>query len=301
MFHVKQRMGQPMGHRLCDYEGSDYGAFWPGREYEDAAERIALQRLLPQKGEALVDLGAGFGRLVDLYQGYKRVVLLDFAKSQLLQAQKRLGEDRFIYLAADIYRLPLASSAFDTAVTVRVLHHIADIPAALAEIHRLLKPKGAYILEYANKRNLKEIFRYFLGRSQRQPFSQEPFEYLDMHFNFHPAYIAASLRQAGFALERELAVSQFRLPFLKRLFSPRILAYLDGLLQKPTAGLKLSPSIFVAARAVKEEGEAPKALFRCLYCCTPLQERGASLYCVGCGQEWKPQEGVYDFREHISS
>ena len=288
MFHVK--------HRLCDYEGSDYEVFWSGREYEDAAERIALRRLLPSEGEALVDLGAGFGRLADLYQGYKRVILLDFARSQLLQAHERLGEGRFIYLAADIYRLPLASSAFDTAVTVRLLHHIADIPAALAEVHRILKPKGTYILEYANKRNLREIFRYLLGHSQKLPFSHEPFEYLDMHFNFHPAYISASLREAGFALQRELAVSHFRLPLLKRLFAPRILARLDGLLQKPTARLKLSPSIFVTAQAVKEEAEAPRALFRCLYCYTPLQEKETTLFCAGCGQEWRPQEGVYDFR-----
>jgi ubiquinone/menaquinone biosynthesis C-methylase UbiE len=286
-----------MGHRLCDYEGSDYQAFWLGRDYEDAAERIALRRLLPPKGEALVDLGAGFGRLADLYQGYKRVILLDFAKSQLLQAQKRLGEGNFTYLAADIYRLPLASSAFDTAVTVRLLHHIADIPAALAEIHRLLKPKGTYILEYANKRNLKEIFRYLLGRSQKRPFSTEPFEYLDMHFNFHPAYISASLQEAGFAPEGELAVSNFRLPILKGLFSPRLLACLDGLLQKPTAPLKVSPSIFVSARAIKEEGETQKALFRCLHCHAPLQEKEMALFCAGCGQEWEPQEGVYDFRE----
>jgi len=284
-------------HRVCDYEGGDYESFWPGREYEDAAERMALRRLLPPEGEALVELGAGFGRLADLYRGYKRVILLDFARSQLLQAHKRFGEGKFIYLAADIYRLPLASSAFDTAVTVRVLHHIADIPAALAEVHRILKPEGTYVLEYANKRNLKEIFRYLLGRSQKRPFSCEPLEYLDMHFNFHPAYISASLHEAGFALEEELAVSQFRLPFLKRLFSPRLLAYLDGLLQKPTAGLKLSPSIFVAARAVKKEGKAPKkALLRCLHCHTPLQEKGTTLFCAGCGREWKPQEGVYDFR-----
>jgi len=289
MFHVK--------HRVCDYEGSDYESFWPGREYEDAAERMALRRLLPPEGEALVELGAGFGRLADLYQGYKRVILLDFARSQLLQAHQRFGEGRFIYLAADIYRLPLASSVVDTAVTVRVLHHIADIPAALAEVHRILKPKGTYILEYANKRNLKEIFRYLLGRSQKRPFSWEPFEYLDMHFNFHPAYISASLREAGFAPEGDLAVSHFRLPLLKRLFTPGVLAYLDGLLQKSTAGLKLSPSIFVAARAVKNEGKAPKALFRCLHCQTPLQEKGTTLLCSGCGQEWRPQEGVYDFRE----
>ena len=80
---------------ICDYEGSTYRTdFWEGRgrEYEDLAERIALGRLLPPDGARLVEIGAGFGRLVDLYDGYQEVVLLDYSKSMLRQAQERLGQ-----------------------------------------------------------------------------------------------------------------------------------------------------------------------------------------------------------------
>ena len=73
-------MSESQTHRYCDYEGSDYRtAFWGGRdrEYEDAAERIALGRLLPPSGGRLIEIGAGFGRLADLYAGYREVVLLD--------------------------------------------------------------------------------------------------------------------------------------------------------------------------------------------------------------------------------
>nr|HID13463.1 hypothetical protein [Anaerolineae bacterium] len=56
-------------HLICDYEGSAYRTeFWgQGREYEDAVERIALQRLLPPSGRRIIEIGAGFGRLADLY------------------------------------------------------------------------------------------------------------------------------------------------------------------------------------------------------------------------------------------
>ena len=50
-------MSNSEGRDYCDYEGSDYrSAFWGGgkREYEDAAERIAIRRLLPPTGERLV-------------------------------------------------------------------------------------------------------------------------------------------------------------------------------------------------------------------------------------------------------
>ena len=125
-------------HAICDYEGTSYRArFWEGqgREYEDLAERIALRHLLPSQGRRIVELGASFGRLADLYRGYEQVILLDYAKSALREAQERLGRsERYIYVAADIYHLPLAAGACDTAVTVRVLHHLADIPGALVEI-----------------------------------------------------------------------------------------------------------------------------------------------------------------------
>ena len=237
--------------KICDYEGSDYRTrFWESadRAYEDAADRIALARLLPPRGERLIEIGAGFGRLADLYGGYQQVILLDYAQSQLRQAQERLGRGgRFLYVAADLYHLPLADSALDTVVTVRVLHHVEDLSAAFREIGRVLRPGGTYVLDYANKRHVKAILRYLLGRQRESPFSPVPYPFVPLNYDFHPAYMEARLREAGFALQRQLAVSTFRLPLLKRLLGPRLLAALDGLLQSPTASLKLAPSIFIRA------------------------------------------------------
>ena len=282
---------------LCDYEEYDYrGDFWVGRDYEDAVERIALRKLLPASGGRLVEIGAGFGRLADLYTGYREVILLDPARSQLREAQERwLGDSRFIYVVGDIYGLPLSTSGFDVVLTVRVLHHLADLPAAFQELHRILRPQGRYILEYANKRNLKEIIRYLAGRSRKEPFSPQPAEYGPSTFNFHPSYIEEGLREAGFVAERTLAVSSFRLAFLKRLFPLSWLARLDGLLQSPTAALKLAPSIFLLARAQKEK-EGSGGIFRCPSCGKEdLQELTASLLCRGCGHSWPVEEGIYDF------
>jgi len=111
---------------ICDYEGSRYRTeFWEGqgREYEDRAERIALRKLLPPHGRRLIEIGAGYGRLADLYQGYDEVLLLDYALSQLQQARGRLGNDRFHYIAADLYH--------------RKQH---------AELHGILKTSAAWIV-----------------------------------------------------------------------------------------------------------------------------------------------------------
>src|SRR5436190_18449871 len=100
--------------------------FWEGkgREYEDRVERIALERLLkPAQGKRLLELGAGFGRLSSFFTGYEQVILLDYSRSQLEYARSKLGDGKYLYVAANIYQLPIAKGACDAATMIRVLHH----------------------------------------------------------------------------------------------------------------------------------------------------------------------------------
>src|SRR5512141_1201010 len=133
---------------VCNYEGSDYQtSFWDrgGREYEDRTEAIALQRLLPKSGRLLLELGAGAGRNTPRYRGFERVVLLDYSRTQLQQAQARLGNDgRYLYVAADIYRLPFVPGLFDAATMIRTLHHMMDAPRALGQVRQALQPGAVF-------------------------------------------------------------------------------------------------------------------------------------------------------------
>ena len=288
--------------QICDYEGSTYRAdFWEGqgREYEDLAERIALRKLLSPGGDLLMEVGSGFGRLADLYNGYKKVVLLDYSRSMLRQAQERLGRDeRHIYVAANLYNLPFVDHLFSTTVTVRVLHHVQDIIAAFCEIRRVSAPSGHYILEYANKRHLKAILRYALRRQQWNPFALEPIEFVKLNYDFHPAWMEARLQKTGFVIEKRLTVSHFRHPLVKRLVPPGLLAAIDGSLQWTASLWKLSPSIFVRARVEKAYPPTePQSFFRCPAChSSPLVEMDQALDCPNCNRKWPIDDGVYDFR-----
>ena len=177
---------------VCDYEGSDYRTrFWEnqGREYEDLVERVALQQFLPPTGKTLIEIGAGFGRLADEYAGYKKVVLFDYSRSLLREAQEHLGKnDQFIYVAGNWYNMPFVDGLFETMVQIRTLHHAADAPALFKELARIAQTGGTYILEFANKRNLKAIGRYWLKQQNWSPFTHDPIEFVELNFDFHPQW-----------------------------------------------------------------------------------------------------------------
>ncbi|MFN2114822.1 MAG: methyltransferase domain-containing protein [Anaerolineae bacterium] len=294
----------PQDHRICDYEGSPYRqVFWDqaDRDFEDAAERLALRDLLPPTGGSLVEIGAGFGRLVDEYAGYDTVVLLDYARSMLVDARERLG-DGLLYVCADLYSMPFATGGIDTAVQVRVLHHVERIEDALAEVARAVRDEGAFVLEFANKRHLKSIARYAARRQVESPFDKRPHEFIDLNWNFHPAHVERALRDAGFVVEERRAVSHFRLPLAKRVIPPRLLARLDHAIGRPLAGLALAPSQMVLANRVggarRSFDSAAHALWRCPACGhEPLADDGAEVPCPSCGRRWPIVDGVYVFRD----
>lgn len=293
---------------VCDYEGSDYQrSFWDqgGREYEDRVEAIALRRLLPKGGELLLEVGAGAGRNTPRYAGYKRVALLDYSTTQLEQAQARLGRsDRYIYVAADAYRLPFVDGLFDGATMIRTLHHMADAPRALEQVRHVLGEGGTFILEYANKLNIKAIARYWLGRQEWSPFTHEPVEFVELNFDFHPRAIRDWLETLEFRIEKTLTLSHFRLGILKRLIPTGILVAVDALAQWTGSVWQLTPSVFVKAGLPGEKGGSPvgdvPGWFKCPKCeHWPLDAKNENLHCPYCGRKWAVRDGIYDFRAPI--
>jgi ubiquinone/menaquinone biosynthesis C-methylase UbiE len=298
--------------RVIDYEGSKYSTeFWnPAREYEDRAERIAVRAMLPPRGGRLIDVGAGAGRLADLYLGYGEVFLMDYARSTVVEARDRWGYDpRFKFVVGDVYALPFVDNVFDTVLMVRVIHHIVDVPRALGNIAAVLRPEGAFVFEFANKRNLKALVRYALRRQRWSPYERTPVEFVELNFDFHPDWMKTQLHSAGFTLKQVRAVSMFRLSMLKGLLGARRLAAMDGVWQRPFAPFAIAPSMFVLSVrrpttpphlksnfTFQEEG-AKGEIFRCPVCRQPLpgQPTDEELRCAS-GHRWSTRDGIFDFK-----
>ncbi|MFW5709269.1 MAG: class I SAM-dependent methyltransferase [Chloroflexota bacterium] len=287
--------------KIIDYEGSDYRTdFWEGRgrAYEDLVERAALQRLLPAQGRRLLEVGAGFGRLTREYDQYEQVVLLDYSFSQLQYARQQLGDSRYLYVAADAYRLPFRPGVFDGATMIRVIHHISDVPRMLDGLQRVLASDAHFILEFASKRNLKAMLRYALRRQDWSPYTSDPVEFVELNFDFHPDYIFDQLRATGFTVERKLPLSYFRLGALKQVVPARVLASLDRVTQ--LTGLLYSPSVITRNRLVKPESTSAvstegTAIFACPDTGQPLHREGDAMV-SDAGTRYEIRDGIYLFK-----
>ncbi len=289
--------------KICDYEGSNYRTeFWEGRgrDYEDRVERVALRRLLPHEGgRRLLEVGAGFGRLTNEFDNFGQVVLLDYSLSQLQYARDYLGDsDHFVYVAADAYHLPFRPGIFDAATMIRVIHHMANVPAVLKQIHEVLVPGATFILEHANKQNIKAILRHALGKQDWNPHSLEPVEFVELNFDFHPTYIMQALIEANFALNKRIPVSFFRLGLLKSVFPTGLLVSLDRLVQ--FMGILYTPSIFTRSQALQTNSAVNNletdSLFVCPQTGHELAHEGSILVEKINGTRYAVRDGIYDFK-----
>lgn len=118
----------------------------PAGQIEDA-----LAALLPARIPALLDIGTGTGRLLELVASRTQWALgVDASRDMLHLARARLAERglaaRCAVRQADLYRLPLADATFDVVALQMVLHYADDPAAAIAEAARVLRPDGLLII-----------------------------------------------------------------------------------------------------------------------------------------------------------
>jgi SAM-dependent methyltransferase len=98
-------------------------------------------------GHAVLDLGCGPGidlrDMADHAGPAGSVIGVDHDPEMLAEAARRLHDHPRVSLrAGDAHHLPLRDASVDRARTDRVLQHVRDPAAVLAELHRVLRPGG---------------------------------------------------------------------------------------------------------------------------------------------------------------
>lgn len=105
------------------------------------------QVLQLRAGERVLDLAAGTGvSTAELQRSGARAVACDFSLGMLRAGRAHRGRRRLPFVAGDATRLPFADGAFDAATISFGLRNVVDVPAALAEMARVVRPGGRLVV-----------------------------------------------------------------------------------------------------------------------------------------------------------
>jgi arsenite methyltransferase len=115
--------------------------------------RVVLAALKPKPGERVLDIGSGPGlmaaQLAKAVGPQGRVDGIDPSDSMLAIANEQQREDTsapITFTAGGAVDIPFADASFDVVVATQVYEYVGDIPLALAQAHRVLRPGGRIVI-----------------------------------------------------------------------------------------------------------------------------------------------------------
>jgi demethylmenaquinone methyltransferase/2-methoxy-6-polyprenyl-1,4-benzoquinol methylase len=123
---------------------------------------MTAARLNPQPGETIVDCAGGTGdmarRLARMARGAQRrrggadarVLVVDYNAEMIGAGRERGSDPQIAWAVGDAQRLPLPDRSADAYVIAFGIRNVTDIPAALREARRVLRPGGRFLcLEFS--------------------------------------------------------------------------------------------------------------------------------------------------------
>jgi SAM-dependent methyltransferase len=115
-----------------------------GRELE-----LVVEFASPKGTERVLDIGAGAGHTALALAPHVRLVVLTDPVQAMLEAARRVfeqaGVDNAEFMVATAEQLPFDNASFDIVTTRLAAHHFDDVPLAMREVARVLRPGGAFV------------------------------------------------------------------------------------------------------------------------------------------------------------
>lgn len=122
-----------------------------------------IARLNPQPGEVLLDCAGGTGDIARAFVAKAeevrkrrggepaKAIVTDINDDMLLAGLEQRGDDGLIWACADATKLPIPDKSVDVVTISFGIRNVVDIPAALREFRRVLKPGGRFAcLEFSH-------------------------------------------------------------------------------------------------------------------------------------------------------
>ena len=166
-----------------------------------------LEAIAPAPADCILDIGCGTGHmlldLANIISDAGRVVGIDVSEDMVAIAKERCkGCSTVEVHTGDLYDLPFENNSFDRALSVQVFEYLENIPAALSEIYRVLRPEGRIVIRDAD-------WATQIWRAQDPQRSERVMKLWDEHLvdpNM-PQTFTPKLRDAGFNVDMVEAVT----------------------------------------------------------------------------------------------
>lgn len=186
------------------------------RARDDRVVRMVWRHAPPRRdGSALVDIGCGYGYLLQRFRGRYRLVGIDVSAHAVRAATGRIPGA--LVVAADVQRALPFDHRFDVVLAINVVEHLADPAGAAAAIRDALFPGGLCVVHLptingpvsraiyrlAYERDPTHVYRPS-GRQVRGLFEGAGFQAVEVSYaphvrwvstGWHPALLAAFRRR----------------------------------------------------------------------------------------------------------
>lgn len=182
---------------------------WQGGEayetYVGRWSRVVAREFVPwlgvAEGAAWLDVGSGTGALTETILGLtapREVVGVDQSAAFVGHARERVADPRARFATGDATALPVASGAFEAAVSGLVLNFVPEPARMAAEMARAVRPRGIvglYVWDYAGE--MQMMRRFWDAAAELDPAAREHDEGVRSGALCRPAALAALFGDAG--------------------------------------------------------------------------------------------------------
>ena len=188
------------------------------------AQRCQVLKALELKhGERVLDIGSGPGLLaydIAASVGHKgRVCGIDISDEMLTMSRERCVSQPWTdFQTADATKLPYPDDSFDAVVSTQVYEYVANVPAALAELHRVVRAGGRAVV-------MDTDYGSLVIHTENEPRMELVLSAWNEHFVHGqlPRTLSGQLRDAGFAIRHRDVIPMFNPEYHEHTYGTHLL------------------------------------------------------------------------------
>lgn len=215
-----------------------YHNFWFGKMVKMASPRGLV-----------LDAGCGTGEMMEFLKenNFENFIGYDISFNMLVHAKKRAEK----LVCADAENLPFADNSFDVIYARALLHHLFNVPKALSEIKRVLKPDGEVVFADTNKSFINDLPRKIMNKgehfaeSHRNFKSSEIIEFIKKDFEIKEVYYFGYIAYPLLGFPDMVNIYRF-FPF-KKILTPSLI-FIDKIISQIPIVKKLAFGIMIGVR-----------------------------------------------------